>query len=503
MIFALALDLGSLRSRVTDQIIKRERTAKNAIKTGLKKFLPKLARIAGWAFGQICKFFNLSFDRIWDIIVDAYFVLKTFDWNQTDEALRKQIEGNNRAIAVAAASSLGTALGWGTVRLANFFIGRMFGKKDKKAAAKIKIPVLSARIGLALAEEGNEEIKASVYGFLRTAVSAQISNQFINFMLTARRNEWFGMKEITQPQENGSIAAKIEKKIEKLPEFWRAPVEAGIEAFEEAIIEAGYVVSFTIDDHVAASRAARDSGMVRTVEVVPEKGSEEKLTFSAPMSRLKDEIETAVYGTYPLVRNRDVGLLMGMPLDEYVKAQPQTLRLIVDLYSVKAPPFYKKTNDFVRATVSISNVRRSALNWTTIKRAFGGSNGYMWGRYRANAQFKSGRRLTYFVASESEAKSLLEGFLNLTDDELTTLNITEEQKVGERLKKPKLVKNPTRIYPAFFTVINREELLDPDKGRVNTRQKNYRDNQAKIPLWVDEEPEGTKETIQRVLTRGF
>lgn len=503
MIFALTLNLPALRSRVVDAQIKAKRAAGNLAKGGLKGILQKVAKFAGWAFGQLVRFFNLSFDRLWDIIVEGYFVLKTFDWNQTDEDLRKQIDSNNQAIAVAAANSLGTALGWGTVRLANFFIGRLFGKKTSKAAAKMKVPVLSARIGLALAEEGNEETKAAVYGFLKTATAAQISNQFINFMLSARRNEWFGLKSITSPQENGSIAAKIEKKIEQLPQFWRAPVEALIESFEEAIIEAGYVVAFTIDDHVAAARYARDSGIVRTVEVIPEKGSEEKLTFAAPMGRLKEEIEHTISGTYPLVKNRDIGLMIGTPLDEYVKAQPQTLRLIVDLYSVKAPPFYKKTDNFVWATVSISNVKRSALDWMTIKQAFGGANGYLWGRYRANVQFKSGRRMTYFVASEGEAKSRLDAFLRLTDDELTTLNITEEQKVGERVKKPKLVKNTTRIYPCFFTVINREELLDPQKGRVGTRQKNYRDNRAKIPLWTETEPDGTRDLIRRILTKGF
>lgn len=503
MIFALSLNLSLLRSRTKDKEIKTKRKAGNLVKGVAGKILQKIAKFAGWAFGQLCRFFDLSFDRLWDIIVEAYFTLKTFDWNATDEALRQQINANNQTIAVAAANTLGTTLGWGTVRLANFFIGRLFGKKTSKAAAKIKVPVLSARIGLALAEEGNEEIKGSVAAFLRTAASAQISNQFINFMLTARKNEWLGQKSITKPQENGSIAAKIEKKIEQLPQFWRAPAEAFIESFEEAIIEAGYVVAFTIDDHVAATRYARDSGIVRTIELKPEKDTDEKLTFVAPMGRIKDEIENTVFSTYPLVRNRDVGLMFGMPIDEYVRAQPQTLRLIVDLYSVKAPPFYKKTDNFVRATISIPNVKRSAIDWNIIKQAFGGRNGYMWGRYRANVQLKSGRKIVFYAASEGEAESRLEAFMLLTTEELTTFNVSEEKRVGERIKKPKLFKRTTRIYPAFFTVVNREDLLDPNKGRVNTRQKNYRDNQAKIPLWVDTEPDGTKEMIQRVLTKGF
>lgn len=503
MIFAVSLNLPALRSRTKSQVIQAARSAGNIIKRTLKGALEKIARFAGWLFGKICNFFNLSFDRLWDIIVEGYFVLKTFDWNATDEALKKQIDANNKALVVAAAGALGTTLGWGTVRLANFFIGRFFGKKTSKAAAKMKVPVLSARIGLALAEEGNEEIKASIYGFLRAATSAQISNQFINFVLTARRNEWFGMQSITKPQENGSIAAQIEKKIEKLPEFWRAPVENLIESFEEAIIEAGYVVAFTIDDHVAASRYARDSGFVRTVEIKPQKDTDEKLQFAAPMTRLKDEIEQTLYGTYPLIENRNVGLMMGMPIDEYVKVQPQSLRLVVDLYSVKKPPFYKKTDNFVWATVTLPNVKRAAVDWNIIKQAFGGANGYQWGRFRLKAQLKSGRQIVFYAGSEGTAKGQLESFLGLIDDEIITVNISEETRTGERQKRPRLYKNNTKIYPAFFTVINREELLDPNKGKVGPRAKTYSDNKVRIPLWLDKEPPDTKDLIRQVFKRGF
>jgi hypothetical protein len=342
-----------------------------------------------------------------------------------------------------------------------------------------------------------------VYGFLRTATSAQISNQFINFMLTARRNEWFGLKSITQPQENGSIAAKIEKKIEQLPQFWRAPVEALIESFEEAIIEAGYVISFTIDDHVAAARYARDSGLVRTVEVKPEKDSNEKLTFAAPMGRLKEEIEHTVYGTYPLIENRNVGLVMGMPVDDLVKMQPQSLRLVVDLYSVKKPPFYKKTDNFVWATVTLPNIKRSAVDWNLIKQAFGGMNGYMWGRFRLKCQLKSGRQIVFYAGSEATAKNQLESFMMLIDDEVVTVNVSEETRSGERIKRPRLYKNTTKIYPAFFTVINREDLLDPAKGKVGPRAKTYRDNKVRIPLWLDKEPPETKALVNQVFRRGF
>ena len=236
--------------------------------TGIRGFL---SRLGGFAFGLITKFFPLSISSIFGMLVQAYFAIKTFDWNQTDKQIEEKIKANNKAVRDGLAPVIGQTLGFGTVRLANFVIGRLAPRLPGSTAGTVRginIPVLSGRIGLALAEEGNEEIRGAVLSWLTTVRTAMISNLVMSFVLTARSLKWFGMESITAPRPNGSFAEKIETEIKKLPDDWENFAEELLEEFEESIIEAGYVVAFEIDDYFISQReAARRAGAATTVTI--------------------------------------------------------------------------------------------------------------------------------------------------------------------------------------------------------------------------------------------
>lgn len=252
-----------LASKRLDREIEIKRKTSKIASKGVK-ILGKLARLAGSFIGAICRFFNLDFAELFDGLVEAYFTIKEFDWNATDKAIEDQIKANNQSIATTAARLAGQNLGFSAVRLANFFLG-----KSAQAAQSIKIPVLSARIGLALAEEGNEEAANAVRNFIRSASGSIASNAFLSAVLFMRRRELMGMKSNTNESlPNGSIAQKIDQQVKKLPLDWQNPTKAFIDGFEDGIIDAGYVVAMEIDDFVLAQRyAQRLDDPIRTVEV--------------------------------------------------------------------------------------------------------------------------------------------------------------------------------------------------------------------------------------------
>lgn len=227
--------------------------------SGLSWLTQKLSKFVGFAFGIIARAFPFSVSNIFQMLVQAYFAIKTFDWNTADKALEAQIAANNKLIKDGLAPIIGIYLGFGTVRLANFAIGKTIGKlgqSSSAAAAGINIPVLSSRIGIELAREGNEELRAAMMNYLMTIQGAIQRNMIASFILTSRKNHWFGWEPVTTPLPNGSFAQKIEDKIEKLPVDWQNFTEELIESYEEAIIEAGYVVAFEIDDYYLAMKEA-------------------------------------------------------------------------------------------------------------------------------------------------------------------------------------------------------------------------------------------------------
>lgn len=235
----------------------------------------KLSRFAGFAFGIITRAFPFSLSNIFQMLVQAYYAIKTFDWNTADKVLEQRIADNNKQIKDGLAPIIGTYLGFGTVRLANMAIGKTIGKLGQSsavAAANIHIPVISARVGLALAEEGREEVRGQVMGYLMNIQRLIQQNMIASFVLTSRKNHWFGWSPIDKQLPNGSFAQKIEDKIETLPKDWQNFVEELIENYEEAIIDAGYVIAFEIDDYWAAIKAANQpptNEQITTITINP------------------------------------------------------------------------------------------------------------------------------------------------------------------------------------------------------------------------------------------
>lgn len=253
----------TLRSRVTRfkntldtsgkfRIGKRVKSGIEKIVSGAMWLAQKFAGLVGFVFGKLLKLMPFSISSIFGFLVNGYYTLKTFNWNETDEAVNKKIAANNQRVVDALAPLAGSALGWGVVRLANIAIGKAGGilQKGKQPTPGINIPVLSGRIALKLAEESRDEVGGQFKAFLNTIQRTQTENAMLGFLLTARNTGLFGWKPISAPLPNASFQAKIEEEIEKLPANWQNFAEEFLESFEEAIIEACYIVAFEADDYM-------------------------------------------------------------------------------------------------------------------------------------------------------------------------------------------------------------------------------------------------------------
>ena len=396
--------LGSLRSRD----VERELTFKRKGASLAKKspgILGRLARYVGAAFGEIVNFFGLDFDQLWDMLVEGYFAIKTFDWNATDAELQKQIEANNNALLTSAADKIGEQLGFGIVRIANFFAW-----KSAQAAKGIKVPVLSAKVGLALAEEQNDEAANAVRQFLGQATTAMISNGFINSVLFLRRNELFGFDSITDENlPNGSIAEQIDEKIEKLPEQWRRPAEALIDGIEDGIVSAGYVVAMTIDDHVAAMQyAASDPGPTRTIEVTTKDG--ETFEMTGGQGHLMEGLPI-VAAQAGMLDGKDVGTFFGdIPIDVKPLPSGQFLRIRFRPDSFKDSKKGRNTRRYSNLLIpnakkGITRKELEALN-------------YNHGPHRVSCYSSSGRQITVFASSKTEGQTLIRAAIKFSRDTL-------------------------------------------------------------------------------------
>lgn len=486
-------------------------------KGGFLGFLKQGASLVGFLFGQVINFVGFSFTAIWQGFVTANMQLASINWNATDEELKQAIEGAEVGQVGRWGSVAGQTVGW----LAGIAVG---------TAIALQLPViggamLAKQIAGKTLQEAKEEILPALLQTIRGQITTNLTNGIIRDYMAFRslikrvpKDQLAGLlgdkgaEAITKWGTKGSprfvIGEKIEETIEKIPnKKVRAFVDNFAEELWDSFVEAGFVIAAELDGVAAQAKHANVQalGSQRAVELTlnagAQKVNEEKIPLiRLPQTQMVQAVQTHL-ANYRLINNRDVGLIMGTPVEEFTRAKPQSLRLIIDLYSAKEPPFYRRTNNFTTATISIPDVKRSALDWNVIKQALGGANGYTWGRFRASAQLETGRRLVLHAGSEKEAEARVKALLSLTTAKLLTLNITEELKQGERLTRKKLAKETRKIYPGFFTVINREELLDHDQGRATTKQ-NYRDARARIPLWTKTAPANADDLIRSILRKG-
>ena len=210
---------------------------------------------------------------------------------------------------------------------------------------------------------------------------------------------------------------------------------------------------------------------------------------------------TSVLALHQLLEERDIGQFLGYPIEDFVRRRRMSpLSLKVCFFSVPRPPWQSrdKNKKLIRASYSIPDIRRSSLDWDKIKLACGGANGYMWGRWRATAELSNASQMAVYGGSESEAEQRLLALHSLSDTTIETLSVAEEKKLGKRAVDAYLFKEATRVYPGYFSVVNKQKIINESnqelaQGRPKKKRKT-------IILWSNEAPNDFDRTITELLT---
>lgn len=473
--------------------------------------------LTGWAWSKVSKAVSWSASAIWgNILVPGAQALWRFDWNQTDEEMRANLESRavglaglwGGAVGQAVGGMVAIGIGYGISLVLPVIGGAALARMIAAGTAK----QLAEEVGPSVNNAVNETVKLiaqwqateayiDIRSKIKSAPIEQLQSIFGKDAGTWLKEKWGG-----KGGPNMSFAAQTERAVEAIPnKYVRAFVESFLEEAWESFVETGFIIAGEIDNAYSQQKLQNQQmlGPERTVVIEPDRRvSDEKIVFqNVPEKLLIPAVQTTL-NTHRLIANRDVGLVVGMPVEDYARAKPQSLRLVITMLSVKQPPFQRKGKAPQRAVITVPDVKVSAMDWARIKLACGGSNGYTYGRFRATANLDNGRQMVVYGGSEGEAENRMSALLSLTKATLQTLSITEEKKAGERLRKPKLYKDSIQLYPAYCTIINREEILDPARGDAALGQPNYRDRKGRIDLWPLSEPKDADEVIRRLLTKG-
>jgi hypothetical protein len=439
--------------------------------------------------------------------------LWNFNWNASDADLNQQIKSAEEALAGLIGGGLGNLLGYTTCGI----------------APSAGVMVFNPAMGLYLLKEVGEEALEEAAGYAATIIQSSFFltmnkmftdsfksnrafyNLVVNYAGTALANiipgdlSWQQYRQQRAGRGLVSFADFVEESLETLPaperNFWEQFLEESADACWEAL----YVMAGSIDNWIAQQRAARDIllGPERKIEVQPNRLIDsERIVLAGPENLLKTELVTTL-SHYQLLDNKDVGQFVGQPAEDYALANRMGLRIKILMHPYPQPPFYRGVRIKPRVvTFNVPDVQRSKLDYEQIRAACGGSNGYLWGRFCAIAKLDNGRQMHAWGASANEAEAQFKRLLSLSEAKLVKLTIHEEKLEGELVENPSAQKEARRVYPAYLTVWNRDELLTTvNAGRAGVRG-NFLDKKGRINLWPVSKPFGFDEVIQEILTRG-
>lgn len=440
-------------------------TGSNGNSSFLSKVWNGIAKFGGSLLKAAFSFISWSFSGLWEVLVEAAYEIAYFDWNSTDAEIKQEIDQANQSIV----QQFGQLVGSGTVWLTSIAVS---------AALTVKFPVLAGRVALALAEEGGQDLKGQLTGFLSNATQNVIRSTLLGSYLFLRKQIKGEQKENKKPW---ILATKIEEKVQAIKnKTLRNFTQGFLDGAFDSLLEIGYVVSFTLDDYYAVAREANNTTIepVRTVQVFPDVNSEESIIIEDTQENTEASINNYL-GNHNLVSNRDIGTVVGQPYDDWYGLTPQGRRLILEYNAKEKPPFYDdKGKQTKRIQISIPDVKAS-LSWNDLKYTL---LKFTWGNYLARGIFENRRQMSVWGATEAEAKNTL-----LTLARLSTKSLIQVSVSHPEVQNVKRKKKPTLVYVSHANLLIRKATVGATDYTLIDGQ-NQRMARTRLELWRDEAP---------------
>lgn len=467
-------------------------------------------RTVNFLFQNAGKLISFSLTTLWGAFVSTAQFIWNFDWNMSDQSIDQQIQQRWNAILGMLGGTLGNLFGYlacGVVPAATIAVFN-----EPLGAYVLK------NVGEEMAEEFLSNLAGLVKYTFMSGVQSLLLIGFKNLRKWIKSNSALVGRIFGQKAEGAikawgepnskpwSFAIAMNDAVESIPnEGLKNFVEEFLEEAWDGCVEAGYVVANSIDSYLAAEKLKQQimppAGEVKYVEIKPNRKNDEHRIVLAGAEEYLKPVIVQTLTDIQLMEEINIGTFVGAPIDEVLRAKPLTISLRIQFYNVQKPPYYKPKGEtrLVKPYCSIPDVDPAKLDWAIIKQCCGGANGYLFGRFCASAFLDNGRQMAIYGASKDEAEDRLNELVKLSKAKfLKKPTITENR---EEDSSGTYMKQPTRVYPAFFTIMNQYQIPGAPNSGIPINGKRYARKREKIDLWLDEKPYDFEERIAEMLKK--
>jgi hypothetical protein len=445
-------------------------------------------RFGNFLISGIASLVSFSFTKLWSWIVSSVQFIYNFDWNISDTAIDKRIQGLWTSFGGILGGAAGKTIGWlgcGVVPAATIFtfnqsLGAHLLREVGEQAIDEMLDAASEVINAGF-RMGTQATFLWLYKDIRRALKDpnNIFGQGLRTVLGSKTIDNWGTG------ESWTMAKAVENRIEKIPDaFWRNFTEEMFEEGSEACIEAGFAVAGGIDAWLAQQAMQSDSvlGADRIVEITPDRSApDERIILSGSEAVLRPTI-VSVLATHQMLGNRDVGVLInGTPVDDYITPGVQERSLMIE-FREKATPPWKMPNgkEARRRHITIPDIKRG-LTWDELKLA---AKQYTSGQRLVTARLNNGRQMQCYASTESEGIQKIKELLVLSTAEILPNGVRDS---GYTNPTPRRRQLPYIAYPTKAVLVWRRRAADL-QGREDIAGNIWEEQRVEINLWVEREP---------------
>lgn len=354
----------------------------------------------------------------WAKITRVLPKISNFNFNATDEEIRKKITLSNTQLA----ESLGESLGAGIAGIVTVGLGN----KIAYSLPTINSVELARKINEEVTEEAIDNVGDGLldaFTYLTNYVADKaVLETFISFRKAIKSlpesklagifgkdtadfliNKWG-----TAGQPELSFTSFVDDTIESINnDVVEAFLEGAVDEFFDSFIQFGAIIARNIDDAIEEARLARSNGVETTIEVFPEPESNESFSITGNTEEIRAELQATI-NTVRVIGNRDVGFF-GQDRDQLL-ATYHKRKITIEYSAVELPPFSIEGKPAKRITVNIPDVV-SGLTWSKLKKV---CKPYKWGDTRITATLNNRRQIAFYASTEEEAVKVLDRWLELT-----------------------------------------------------------------------------------------
>lgn len=445
-------------------------------------------RFGNFLISGVISLISFSFTKLWSWIVSGVQFIYNFDWNISDTAIDKQIEGLWNSFGGILGGAAGRTIGWigcGLVPAATVFsFNQSLGAHLLKEVGERAIDEMLDAASEVINAGFRMSTQASflwLYKDVRRALKNpnNVFGQGLRAVLGNNNVDNWGTG------ESWTIAKAVEKKIESIPNtFWRNFTEEMLEEGSEACIEAGFAVAGGIDAWLAQQAMQRNSllGSDRTVEITPDRSApDERIILSGPEAVLRPTIVN-VLATHQMLGNRDVGVLInGTPVDDTITPGVQERSLIIEFKEKTAPPWVMPDGKRARKRqIKVFSVKRG-LTWEEIKLA---ARQYTSGQRLVNAGLTDGHQMQCYASTKDEGLQKIKELLKLSTAEILPNRVRDSGYVNPTARQREL---PYLVYPSKAVLIWKKRSPDED-GREDGAGQRWTEQRIEFDLWPEDAP---------------